>query len=92
MNSFPHQLAERGVDSSLPLDPVQSGESGTLDGEGKVAFTAHVMSGVAQMLVTLVVEVEARRREVRGQPLNHFSGDGSGGSWRHAPYIGLFTV
>jgi hypothetical protein len=54
MNPLAHQLAERGVDFPLPLNPIQTGEGGTLDGQREMAFAARIMPGVANMLVTLV--------------------------------------
>src|SRR5688572_6335205 len=90
VDPFLHQLAERGIDFSLPLDPVEAGECGAFDGQREMALAARVMAGMADMLVALVFQLEAGGREGGGQPLDHFAGNGSGGGVRHRHYIEAF--
>ena len=63
MDSIAHQVAERAIDFALTLDTVEPGEGGTFDGQREMAFAAWVMAGVADMMVALVLEVEAGRIE-----------------------------
>src|SRR5687767_12478456 len=63
MDPLAHQLAERGIDFALPLDPVQAGECGTFDGQREMAFAARVVAGVADMLLALVLEIEPGRQQ-----------------------------
>lgn len=95
MDALVHQFAERGVNSALPLDPVQAYESGAFDDEREVAFAARIMAGVADMLVALVLELQPGGRQGDGQALDHLAGDRAGGgclsgSWGHRSYIERF--
>ena len=89
MDSFVHQLAERGIDCALAGDAVEAGEGGRFDDQRKMAFAAPVVAGVADVAVALVFEVEASRSKARDEALLHRDGDraGSSGGRVHLFYI-----
>src|SRR5688500_10288187 len=90
MDPLVHEIAERRVDSALSVDAVQPGEGWTFDRQRKMAFAARIVTGVPDMLVTLIFELQKGRRQRRGQPLDHLAGNGSGSSIRHGSYIEVF--
>ncbi len=59
MDPLAHQVAERGVNLALPIDPAQTGEVGAFDGQREMALSPWVVAGVPDMLVALVLKVEA---------------------------------
>jgi len=62
MNPLAHEVAERGIDLALPIDPIQPGEGGAFDRQREMAFTTRIMAGVPNMLVTLVLKLQPGRR------------------------------
>ena len=91
MDALVHQFPKGRVDLPLPLDPAQTLESAAFYDQGEVALAARIVTGMADMLMTLIDEFQAGRGQRRREPFNHFPGDGSGGSIGHWPYIGGFT-
>jgi hypothetical protein len=55
-----------------------------------MTFAARVVAGMADMLAALIFKVEPGRAKRGIQPLDHFAGDGSGGSVGHRSYIEAF--
>lgn len=55
MNALAQQLAERGVNFALALDSGQPGESRAFDDKREMAFSARIVPGVTDMLMTLVL-------------------------------------
>ena len=56
MDPLMHQFAERGIDFSLPLEPVQAEESGAFDDESKMAFAPGIMAGMAKQYTPAQLE------------------------------------
>ena len=83
MDALAHQVAERGIDFALALDAAEVGEDRTLDSQREMAFATRVVTGVPDMLMALVLKIETRRAEGGGESLDHFAGDGAGGSDAH---------
>ncbi len=94
MNAFPHQVAERGIDRTLALDAASARERGAFDREREMTFAAGVVASVANVVSALVLQIEARRRQGLCEPLDHLTGDGSGGGGgiRHRHYIEGFEA
>lgn len=55
-----------------------------------MAFAARIMPGVADVLFALILKLKARWGQISSQSLDHLSGDGSGFSFWHRPYIEEF--
>ena len=85
-----HEVAERGVNEALAGDARVACEGGAFDRQREVAFAARVMTGVANVVRALVLELKARGAKRLGEEARDFGGDGGGGSWVHAAYIGGF--
>jgi hypothetical protein len=92
MDSIAHQVAERGIDLALALDTVEAGECGTFDRQREVAFATRIMAGMADMMIALVLKLEAGRIERSGKPLDHFACNWTGGSGAHRVYIGAMAT
>jgi len=92
MDPLAHQVAKRCIYLSLAIHPAEARERWAFDRQCEMAFAAGVVAGVADVLVTLILKVEAGRGEGSGQPLDHFAGDRSGGSFGHRSYIGAFGI
>ena len=85
-----HQVAERGINPPLPLDPVLAGERGAFDDEREMTLAARVVAGVPDVLLALVFKLQPGGRQSGGQPLDHLGCDRSGGGVRHHSYIERF--
>ena len=89
-----HQVAERGVDGALALDAIEANEGRAFDGQREMAFAMAVMTGVADVMVALVVELEPGRGEGGDEAVPDLGGDGGvarfgrGGDAVHLFYIG----
>ena len=92
MDSLAHQVAERGIDFALALDAVEPGECGAFDRQREVAFATRIMAGVADVMIALVLKIEAGRRQGRSQSLDHLAGNRAGGSDAHRVYIGAMAT
>ena len=75
-----HQIAERSVDQPLPLHAVEAGELRALDGQREVALAAARVTGVADVLVAVVLQFEPARLEIGLEAAQQFGRDGTGGS------------
>jgi hypothetical protein len=87
MDALVHQLAERGIDGALALDPGEAGEGGAFDGKGKMAFTRGIVAAVTAMLFAVIGEFEVGRVQRCRQAAGHFGGDRAGGGRAHCVYI-----
>ena len=87
MDALLHEVAERGINLPLAINPVQSFKCRAFDDEREMAFATRIVSRVADVLVALVFEREAGGAQCCGEPLDHLAGDRSGGSVRHQRYI-----
>ncbi len=88
------QVAERGVDRTLACHAGEASEGGAFDHQGKMAFAAAVVAGVAEVLVALVIELEPGWSQGRDEALLDLGGDraGGGGSLGHGGYIEKMSV
>ncbi len=66
------QVAERGVDRALAVDPRLAGEGGGLDPDGEVALARARMAGVPEVGVAVVDHLERRRRQRRASAAVRF--------------------
>ena len=89
MDPIVHQLAERGIDGALAGDAAHADEGRTFDEQRKMTFPATVVSGVADVAVALVVELEAGRGKRCDEPLPNLDGNWTGcvGDALHPFYI-----
>src|SRR3954471_11253202 len=91
MDSFAHQVAERGIDHPLPFDTALAGEGRTFDRKAEVAFARGIVAAVAAVLFAVVVKIDRSRRKRRVEAGEHFSRDRTGFSGVHWPYIVRFN-
>ena len=87
MDPFAHQIAERCIDQSLPIDSVLSDKNRTFDAQLEVAFAFRIVAAVTAMLLALVDELYPGWRKRRIEPAKHFSCDRTGSLCVHLPYI-----
>src|SRR5690606_15544266 len=87
VDAVPQQLAERGVDGALAVEPGLARKGGGFDDDGEVAFAAAVVASMAAMLFAVVDHLEPRRGERGVETGRDFGGDGAGESACHRPYI-----
>ena len=93
MDPIVHQVAQCGIDRALALDAGHAGEGCAFDDQREMALAAVVMAGMADVMITLVFEIEPGGREARDEPVPDFSGDrgvarfGGGGDAVHHFYI-----
>ena len=85
VDALAQQLGECSVDEPLARHAALSGERRALDAHGEVGFAARVVAGVAAMLLAVVDDLKANRREGGGQSRRDFGRDRALGSVRHAP-------
>lgn len=71
-------VAQRGVDQPLAVEPRDAGESGALDQDGKVRFAAPVIARMSPMGGGIIDDLKAGRSEGGGQQLPHFKREWSG--------------
>src|SRR3954468_2942895 len=90
VDSFAHEVAERGIDHALPLNPRLAGECGTFDRQREMAFAGGIVAAMPAMSLAVVDELNARRRKRRVEPVTHFSRHRTGVRNVHCPYIGRF--
>ena len=79
MDSFLHQLAERGIDQPLARNPRLAGEGGAFDRQRKVRFAPPIVPGMAAMMVAFVDQRQGGGDKRSVEPGQHFGRDGSGG-------------
>jgi hypothetical protein len=58
MDPLAHQLTQRRIDFALPLDRFSPAKAATLDDQREMAFAARVVTGMADVLVALVLKLE----------------------------------
>lgn len=87
MDALLHEVAERGVDQPLPLDPRFAAECGAFDGQAEVAFPRGIMAAVPAMLLAVVGQLDPRWMKRRIEPPEHFSCDRTGSRGAHRTYI-----
>lgn len=91
MDSFLHQIAERGIDQSLACDPRLPNKGCAFDRQRKVRFAAPIVPGMAAVMVAFVDQRHGGGIKRRVEPGQHFGRDGSSGrigrSWGHRSYI-----
>ena len=88
MDALVKQIAKRGMDHPLALDPRFADEGRALDEEAEMAFPGGVVAAVPAMLFAVVDKVELRRSQRRFEPPPHFHCDWAGVRRVHRAYIG----
>lgn len=58
-----HQIAERAVDQSLPLEPRQAIKGRAFNLDAEMTFTRSVVASVTMMLGAVIADNQARRGE-----------------------------
>ncbi len=79
MDALVHQLAERGIDRALALDPVHAGKGGAFDHQAEMALAGGIVAAVAAMLFAVVDQMDAGRGERRAEATFDIGRDGTGG-------------
>ena len=87
MDPLAGNVAQRGVDQPLALEPGNPGEGRALDLDGEVAFAAAVVARVAAVAGAVVLDGEVGGGEGLGQKLPHFLCDRSGHAFPSTPKI-----
>lgn len=79
MDAFIHQLAERGIDRTLALDPAHAGEGWALDRQAEMALAGRVVANVAAMLLAVVNQMDSRGGQCGAKPALDFGRDRASG-------------
>jgi hypothetical protein len=87
MDPVADQLAQRGMDHALPLDPALAGKSRAFDHQREVAFAGRVVAAMPAMLLAIIDQLEPCRCKRRAEQAAHLDRDGAGGGLAHWPYI-----
>ena len=87
MDALLHEVAERGIDQPLPLDPRLAGKGRAFDLEAEMAFAGRVVAAVAAMGFAVVGELEQGRASACSSRRCISAATGPVRSWFIAAYI-----